>query len=198
MTLELHCDDGKWAVASVPGTPEEIRTMYIESKPAPLRELIRRHFDTDGDGKFNDVEWQACEAFEQHLTETFHNSLSLISDKDATQAEREKAFVTLHEGLDLAMKQRADRDGPPSEDDDALQSKYEDGEARYILRVEKQALAANGGKPGEAVRAALLKAIEADIRERAKKFGMNNSGELTSEGCAKLFMEMTDEFLKEE
>ena len=205
LTIGLYCDDGKTRAVMVPEKKEVICKMHLDTQPAPLREFFLRQFDAGGDRKLTDEEWNAYETFDDNLAKTMNGWMSLMFDKDTTQAERHEALTAVGPKIDLGVNQRAGRDilPPKNEDEDddedmaAFYEKVNVGMVRYMERFEKRALADNGGKPNAATRAALLKALDADIRDRAEKIGMNN-GKLTPENSAKLFLELTDEWLKEE
>ena len=204
LTVSLYCDDGKTRAVFMPGTPEEIGKIHLKTLPAPFGEFILRQFDAGGNGKLSDEEWKACEMFDGNLTETMTGWIWMVYDKDTPGDERDEALQAIGAIMDQATNQRAGRDvmtpmmnGEDDEEVLAFWDKVNGGMVRYMERFEKRALADNGGKPGAATRAALLKAIDADMRDRAKRIGMNN-GKLTPENSGKLFLELLDEWLKDE
>jgi len=147
----------------------DLRDETVKTLPAPMREFLLRNFDADRDGKFSDEEWSASRVFQKNASQTMMG-WSLVFDKDTTEAERRETMQQVGMRIDQAMNKRANSDGQPSpEQIAALRQKTIVGMARYMERFEKQALADNGGKPSAATRAALLNAIDADIRDRAKK-----------------------------
>ncbi|MCL2701696.1 MAG: hypothetical protein FWE88_08385 [Phycisphaerae bacterium] len=195
--LDMRSEEEQAWLAAIVRRNEERRERMLAS---PLREFLLRNFDADGDGKLSDKDGEGamCDAFLFELQTTMMNWQSVMFDKDTTNDERHEIERTLNERIELAAGKRIHGGGPPSpEKEDAFQKQIEIGMARYIERIEKQVIPNHGGKPSKASRAALLKAIEADFRERAKKNGMTN-GKLTLDDGEKLFLELMDEWLKNE
>jgi len=207
----VYCDDGQVRVVDMRSDKEiqelarlvelaQRRAAFWERMvESPLGEFILRNFDADGDGKLNAMEGEAFYTFFVYeFGATMKDWQSLMFDKDTPEDQRHEIRRKLDERIEQAVRKRAFGDDPPSpEKTAAFQKKAESGQARYIERFEKQTLADHGGKPSAATRAALLKAIEADFHERAKKAGANNNGQLTLEEAEKLYLEWLDELLKE-
>jgi len=177
--------------------------------PKSLQGFLARNAGVDGDGNLDDAKREAAFAFMMDLNRANTSWTSMMNPKDATpeqQMETMKKWQPVIVNLQKDMLKRVDPDGdgttPPEkiapEKWRAFLEKFLNGQVRYMERFEKQVLADNGGKPNDKTRAALIQAIEADLRERVKKADANNNGILDPEEGEKFFRELMDEMLKEE
>jgi len=175
---------------------QEQRDMMMEHMPAPMKEFTLRNFNADGSGKLSEEDWKAFEEFGRESQQMFQGLQTLAFDKDATEAERRAAMLKWAP-VGMKIQQNMNKRAEEAGGHQALGEKMMAGVSRYMERFEKQAVADHGGKPSAASRTAMLKLIDADIRERAKKVSTSGSGKLEPAEGEKLFMEMMDEFLKE-
>jgi len=178
-------------------SPEEMtafrRDMMWDNMPPTMKDFSLRNFD-NADGRLTDEGWKAAEAYQREVQQMMQGWQSLIHDKDATEEQRRE---TMQKWAPVGMKMFAAAQQRSGGDMQAFGQKMAAGMARYSERFEKQALEANGGKPSEASRTAMLKLIDEDIRDRVKKASVSGSGKLEPDEGAKLFIEIMDEFLKE-
>jgi len=174
-----------------------------------MQDFLLRNLDPDGDGTLDDAKRQAAFDFLANVMKINNAWGAMMHEKDATseqRAETQRKWEPVYARWQKEAVKRADPDADENmpvtqiapEKWRALQEKSMNGQVRFLERFEKQVLAENGGKHGPATREALLKALEADMRERLKKADTNNNGILDPEEGEKFIREYTDEWLKEE
>lgn len=186
-----------------PGDDEEIFAARSERRlkymmvPAS-REFYLRYFDADGDGKLDREEWKALTAFTEKfvaVAETMEAEVFGGSDNRREEIMQRampvfgKAMQAVHKLIPPAPPVEGERPTYTT----PIGSTAGDVWVLYLLTFEKQALADNGGKPGPTVLDALVKAFEADMRERIKKAGANTDGKLGPDEAANLLTELFDE-----
>ena len=172
------------------------RDMMWDNMPKPMKDFTLRNFE-NVDGKLTDEGWQAAEKYQRESMQMMQNWQTMVFDPNATEAQRREImqkWAPTGMKIGLAMQKRmADAGGQ-----EAFMQKITAGMMRYTERFEKQALADHDGKPSDASRTAMLKAIDADMRERVKKAAADPNGKLEPAEGEKLFMEIMDEFLKDQ
>jgi len=201
-----------WLRANGAGKEDDKETFATRSEarlntmPDFTREFLLRHFDADGDGKLDEKEWKAVSDFttkEFVKTAEIMESEVLGGSDDRREEIMQRVWPVLGKAFQAVSKRIPPADGAPAfsaQNLSALGNTPNDIWVLYLMTFEKQALADNGGKPGEAVRAAMLKAFETDMRERIKKAGAKTNGKLGPDEAEKLLTELFTELglLKEE
>ena len=189
---------------------EEMATMLHDQAwdftPEPMQEFALRNFDADGDGRIDRAEWQAYRAFTAELSNSYRDWMTQMMglDKDATPEQIGKTMQPIVNNVMQALQKRAKPDdGEPEmwyQSENMKGGWVADmaiGQALYILRFERQALADHGGTASDATRAALRKAYEADMRQRIEKADVGNKGRLTREEAENFLIDLMDDYVKE-
>jgi len=174
---------------------------FIQS---PMREFALRNFDADGDGKFDNAEWQAFMAFQEERWKIDQDWIRqmLGLDKDTRLEQLEEIMEPIVDNALKALGKRANPDdGEPavwyqSENMIGHVGDMANGFVLHLVRLEQQVLADHGGKPSDATRAALIKAYAEDLRQRVEKADVDKKGHLTRQEAEAFLIELMDEHVK--
>jgi len=184
-------------IQNVPWRNEEWNRMS-----APLQAFMLRHFDTNGDGRIDLIEWWPFDNFNAEFHDIWRHLLA-GTDKNTPVTQYLEASKKTSPIFSRLITKLVEPDGDGSFDNLSPEKKQEavttffTGGLVYMLRFEKQALADNDGKPGDASRAAILKAFDADMRERFRKADTNKDGQLDADEAEKFLVDIMGDFQKE-
>jgi len=176
-----------------------MRNGWWNSLSAPAQAFALRHFDANGDGKLDALEWWAFRDFQDDASRRWWLIMLNRDDMEVGSDMTTASGIKVEPIFDKVFAKIAGLDNDetienlPQDKMNALGKRLSDGQLRYIMQFEQQALADNGDKADETTRAAMLKAIDADMRQRFKKADTKNTGHLDADGIEKFLTELFNE-----